>query len=180
VGQTDLRGIGIKVGGIARFLLTESGDEVSLYSAPINIDPEAPALPISHPSYYAAYLSKLLGTFSTLGMAEDTWALNEHAIDCDAFLKQAYLIFEERMAMFFSALDRTRRGVVACVFDTTDRVNTCLLRPKGRRGRVLPTSLKTYCRADELVGRTMALMDSETVLFVLLITALPRSSAGWI
>jgi predicted AlkP superfamily phosphohydrolase/phosphomutase len=167
VKLTFSAGLGIKVSGIARFLLTESGDEVSLYSTPINIDPEAPALPISHPSYYAAYLSKLLGAFSTLGMAEDTWALNEHAIDSDAFLKQAYLIFEERKAMFFSALERTRRGVVACVFDTTDRVQHMFFAQKDGGGEYSRVIEDLYCRADELVGRTMALMDSETALFVL-------------
>ena len=167
VKLTFTAGLGIKVSGIARFLLTESGDEVSLYSTPINIDPEAPALPISHPSYYAAYLSKLLGAFSTLGMAEDTWALNEHAIDSDAFLKQAYLIFEERKAMFFSALDRTRRGVVACVFDTTDRVQHMFFAQKDGGGEYSRVIEDLYRRADELVGRTMALMDSETALFVL-------------
>ena len=44
---------------------------------------------ISHPPYYAAYLARLLGSFATLGMAEDTWALNEGAIDEAAFLDQA-------------------------------------------------------------------------------------------
>jgi predicted AlkP superfamily phosphohydrolase/phosphomutase len=160
-------GLGIKVSGIARFLLTESGGEVSVYSTPINIDPEAPALPISHPSFYAAYLSKLLGAFSTLGMAEDTWALNEHAIDADAFLKQAYLIFEERKEMFFSALDRTRRGVVACVFDTTDRVQHMFFAQKDGEGEHSRVIEDLYRRADELVGRTMALMDSDSALFVL-------------
>ena len=63
-----------------------------------------------------------MGSYATLGMAEDTWALNEGAIDEAAFLEQAYLIQGEREAMFFSALERTRHGVVACVFDTTDRV----------------------------------------------------------
>jgi predicted AlkP superfamily phosphohydrolase/phosphomutase len=167
VKLTFSAGLGIKVSGIARFLLTESGDEVSLYSTPINLDPEAPALPISHPSYYAAYLSKLLGAFSTLGMAEDTWALNEQAIDSDAFLKQAYLIFEERKAMFFSALDRTRRGVVACVFDTTDRIQHMFFAQKDGGGEYSRVIEDLYCRADELIGRTMDLMDSETVLFVL-------------
>ena len=164
---TFFAGLGIKVSGIARFLLTENGDEVSLYCTPINIDPEAPALPISHPSYYAAYLSKLLGAFSTLGMAEDTWALNEHAIDSDAFLKQAYSIFEERKEMFFSALDRTRRGVVACVFDTTDRVQHMFFAQKDGGGEYSRVIEDLYRRADDLVGRTMALMDSETALFVL-------------
>src|SRR5439155_13987237 len=115
-------GLGVKVTGIARLLLTESDSDVSLYSTPIQIDPEDPALPISHPGYYATYLAKLLGSFATVGMAEDTWALNEGVIDADAFLQQADEIKQERERMFFSALDRTRRGVVACVFDTTDRV----------------------------------------------------------
>ena len=88
----------------------------------MQIDPENPALPISQPAYYATYLAKLLGSFATLGLAEDTWALNDGAIDEDAFLKQAKFIQKEREAMFFSALDHMRGGVLACVFDTSDRV----------------------------------------------------------
>ena len=75
-----------------RFLLTETEPHVSLYVSPINIDPENPALPISQPAFYAAYLAKLLGPYSTLGMAEDTWALNEGVIGEADFLKQAYLL----------------------------------------------------------------------------------------
>ena len=159
--------LGISVKGIARFLLTESGSEISLYSTPIQIDPENPALPISHPSYYAAYLAKLLGTYATLGMAEDTWALNEHAIDSDAFLKQSYLIFEERRAMFLSALERTRRGVVACVFDTTDRVQHMFFAQKDKDERHGRTIEELYRRADELVGEAQKYVDPETVLMVL-------------
>jgi predicted AlkP superfamily phosphohydrolase/phosphomutase len=160
--------LGIKVKGIVRLLLTETSPELSLYSTPINIDPEDPALPISHPSYYSAYLAKLLGAFSTLGMAEDTWALNEHAIDSDAFLKQAWHIYEEREAMFFSALDRTRRGVVACVFDTTDRVQHMFFAQKDKGGPYSKTIEDLYRRADELVGKVASkYVDEQTVLFVL-------------
>jgi hypothetical protein len=52
---------GITVRGVARFLLTETEPALSMYMTPINIDPESPALPISHPTYYATYLAKLLG-----------------------------------------------------------------------------------------------------------------------
>src|SRR5882724_5230050 len=157
--------LGIKVNGIVRLLLTETSPELSLYSTPINIDPEDPALPISHPSYYSAYLAKLLGAYSTRGMAEDTWALNEHAIDEDAFLKQAYLTYDEREAMFFSALDRTRRGVVACVFDTTDRVQHMFYRHlDAGDGRVIEA---LYRDMDRLVGETWKHVDNDTALFVL-------------
>jgi predicted AlkP superfamily phosphohydrolase/phosphomutase len=159
--------LGIKVQGIARFLLTETEPAISLYMTPINIDPENPALPISHPSYYAAYLAKLLGVYSTLGMAEDTWALNEHAIDEDAFLRQAYLIYDEREAMFFSALERTKRGVVACVFDTTDRVQHMFFAQMGKNGAYSRIIEDLYCRADGLVGKTMKYIDKQTALVVL-------------
>jgi predicted AlkP superfamily phosphohydrolase/phosphomutase len=159
--------LGITVSGIARFLLTEMEPELSLYSTPININPEDPALPISHPTYYATYLAKLLGAYSTLGMAEDTWALNEHAIDSDAFLKQAYLTYEERKAMFLSALERTRRGVVACVFDTTDRVQHMFFAQKDKGGPHGKVIEELYMRADQLVGKAFEYVDDETALFVI-------------
>ena len=158
-------GIGVSVHGIARFLLTQTTPEVSLYCTPIQIDPENPALPISHPAYYAIYLSKLLGAYSTLGMAEDTWALNEGAIDDDAFLQQAELIKREREQMFLSALEHTRRGVVACVFDTTDRVQHMFYRYlDAGDGRVIEA---LYRDMDRLVGETWKHVDENTALFVL-------------
>jgi len=159
--------LGIKVRGVARFLLTETEPALSMYMTPINIDPESPALPISHPSYYATYLAKLLGVYSTLGMAEDTWALNECAIDEDAFLQQAYLTYAEREAMFFSALDRTRRGVVACVFDTTDRVQHMFFRHMEKDGAHSRVIEDLYCRVDGLLGKTLQYADSGTALVVL-------------
>jgi predicted AlkP superfamily phosphohydrolase/phosphomutase len=158
---------GITVTGIVRFLLTETDPELSLYHTPININPDDPALPISHPTYYATYLAKLLGMYSTLGMAEDTWALNEHAIDSDAFLKQAYLTYEEREAMFLSALERTRRGVVACVFDTTDRVQHMFFAQKDRGGPYSGVIEDLYMRADKLVGKVFEYVDDSTALFVI-------------
>jgi predicted AlkP superfamily phosphohydrolase/phosphomutase len=163
---------GLKVTGIARFMLTATKPDVSLYLTPIQIDPESPALPISHPSFYAMYLAKLIGSYSTLGMAEDTWALNEGVIDEEGFLRQAYLTMAEREQMFENALEKTRRGVVACVFDTSDRVQHMFYRYlDGRQGDGDPKYAGTiedlYCRMDGLVEKAMRHVDDETVLFVL-------------
>ncbi|MGA8599577.1 MAG: alkaline phosphatase family protein [Bryobacteraceae bacterium] len=155
---------GITVRGIARFLLTFEGSRVSLYVTPIQIDPERPALPISQPRHYAIYLAKLLGSFSTLGLAEDTSALNEGALDDEGFLKQARLIQEERERMFFSALERTRRGVVACVFDTTDRVQHMFYRYLEPAGSVIED---LYRDMDRLVSKTLEHVDAHTALYVL-------------
>ncbi|HXJ43968.1 MAG TPA: alkaline phosphatase family protein, partial [Bryobacteraceae bacterium] len=146
--------------GIARFLLVSEAPAFSLYCTPVQIDPESPAMPISHPRWYAIYLAKLLGAFSTLGMAEDTWALNEGAIDQAAFLEQARLIQEERESMFFSALDRSPRGVVACVFDTTDRVQHMCF----HQAEVIEPF---YRDMDRILGQTLRYVDPGTALFVL-------------
>ena len=184
-------GLGVKISGICRFLLKRVEPECELYVTPINIDPERPAMPVSHPVTYAMYLSKLLGPFATLGLAEDTWALNERVIDEDAFLAQTYLIHDERERMFFDALDKTRRGVCACVFDATDRIQHMFYRYlderhparrapgcgtaallNGRRPSLGCDSGATaiediYRRADDLVGRVLERIDKDTVLLVL-------------
>lgn len=116
-------GLGIKVHGIARFYITQIAPEFHLYMTPIQIDPENPAMPISHPSVYSIYLAKKQGKFATLGLAEDTWALNERVIDEKAFFEAALSICEEREKMFLDALEKVRHGLVTCVFDTPDRVS---------------------------------------------------------
>jgi len=161
------------VPGIVRFLMTRTEPGLAIYATAVQIDPENPALPISQPRYYAIYLAKLLGTFSTLGMAEDTWALNEGAIDEDAFLKQAAFIQSEREAMFFSALKNTPNGLVACVFDTSDRVQHMFYRyldPASEAvmdDRYAQVIERLYIDMDRLVGDTMKHVDQDCALFVL-------------
>ena len=173
-------GLGVKVSGVCRLLVTAIDPEFSLYVTPINIDPEKPALPISHPSYFAPYLAKLLGTYSTLGLAEDTWALNERVIDEKAFLEQAYMICGEREAMWKNTLDKTRKGVAACVFDTSDRVQHMFYRylepdhpahranPNGAGGNHYERVIEDlYQRMDRIVGATLEHVDKDTIFFVL-------------
>ncbi len=168
-------GFGMRPRGIVRFRLS-SLEPLGLYMTPIHIDPERPALPISHPRYYASYLAKLLGSFATLGLAEDTWALNERALDEDGFLEQAYLFQDERERQLLDALDRTERGVVVCVFDGTDRIQHMFYRytdpdPRadcpGDRGRYTRAIEDIYRRSDDLIGRVRAKLDAQTVLLVL-------------
>jgi predicted AlkP superfamily phosphohydrolase/phosphomutase len=164
----------VKLRGIAR-LRVMSAEPFTLYVTPIHIDPERPALPISHPRYYGPYLSKLLGRFATLGLAEDTWALNERVLDEDGFLEQAYLIHGERERQLFDVLEKTRTGVVVCVFDATDRVQHMFYRytdpdprsacPDADRHRGVIEDL--YGRMDEMLARIRAEVDGSTVLMVL-------------
>lgn len=155
-------GFGVAVRGIARFYVTSMQPDFKLYVTPINIDPGKPALPISWPRIYSIYLSKLLGDFATLGLAEDTWALNEGVIDEQAFLQQALDHHAERELQFFNALEKSRDGAVVCVFDGTDRLQHMFFRyldskHPANRGRdtvkFRDTILHMYQRADEMIGR---------------------------
>jgi predicted AlkP superfamily phosphohydrolase/phosphomutase len=155
-------GFGVAVRGIARFYVTSMTPDFNLYVTPINIDPGKPALPISWPRIYSIYLSKLLGDFATLGLAEDTWALNEGVIDEQAFLQQALDHHNEREKQFFNALEKSRDGAVVCVFDGTDRLQHMFFRylddkHPANRGRdtekYRDTILQMYQRADEMIGR---------------------------
>src|SRR3989475_4574594 len=88
-------GLGIRIHGICRFYLKAITPDLELYVTPVNLHPMKPALPISHPFIYSVYLAKLTGLYATLGLAEDTWALNDGFLDDEAFLQQCYLIHEE-------------------------------------------------------------------------------------
>lgn len=169
-------GLGMKVRGICLFHLVRTSPHFELYVSPIHIDPEHPSLPISHPSIYSVYLAKLIGPYGTLGLAEDTWALNDGAIDEEAFLKQAYLLYEEREKMFFKVLERTPNGLCACVFDTTDRVQHMFFRcldpdhpsNRGKETEKYRNVIRDlYIRMDGLVGRLLEVIDEKTLLLVI-------------
>jgi predicted AlkP superfamily phosphohydrolase/phosphomutase len=169
-------GMGFTAHGICRFYLKELSPEVEVYVTPVNIDPGHPDLPISHPVTYSIYLAKLFGPYATLGLAEDTWALNEHVLDDDAFLAQAYGNHEDRERMLFDALEKTKQGLCACVFDTTDRVQHMFWRyleedhpaarevPKSERREVIQD---LYQRMDGLIGRVMEKIDDDTLLMII-------------
>ncbi len=175
VKLTFKTGLGIKVKGICRFLLLESGEHFGLYMTPLNIDPEKPAMPISEPGVFSTYLSKLLGSYATLGLAEDTWALNERVLDEETFLNQVYIYHNERERMFFNSLKKNRNGLTVCVFDATDRIQHMFLRhfdsgdePGDPLAAVHRAAIEEiYTRADDLVGRTMKELGPRMVLMVI-------------
>jgi predicted AlkP superfamily phosphohydrolase/phosphomutase len=170
-------GLGIKVRGIARFYITSLQPDVNVYMTPIHIDPENPAMPISHPSVYAIYLAKKHGKYATLGLAEDTWALNERVIDEQAFYEQAMLICDERETMFLDAIKRVKRGLVTCVFDTTDRVQHMFYRyldpthpsNAGKDTEQHKLAIEdVYKQMDAMLGRLSHLVDDPQTAFIVM------------
>jgi predicted AlkP superfamily phosphohydrolase/phosphomutase len=127
----------IGVAGIAQWVL-EDIQPLKLYLSPINIDPEKPSMPVSHPKIFSVYLAKLLGSFATLGMAEDTWSLNERVLSEKNFIDQVYRTQEERERIFFNTLAKIKDGLVIQVFETTDRIQHMFWRYLPNSGSPAP------------------------------------------
>jgi predicted AlkP superfamily phosphohydrolase/phosphomutase len=168
---------GMNVHGVCKFLLLSTEPDFELYATPVNIDPENPAMPVGYPSVFPVYLAKRQGPFATLGLAEDTWGLNEHVLNDDHFLQQCLDFDHEREAMFFDGLDKVQRGVCVCVFDGTDRMQHMFWRYLDKehpaRPKEVPVKYRTviedlYRRMDDLVGRTMAKCKSDGTLLMVL------------
>ena len=169
-------GLGLKVRAIARFYISGLHPHFEMYLTPLNIDPEKPALPISQPFIYSVYLAKLLGSFITLGEANDTWALNEGALSERAFLELTYSNHREWEAMLSNALEKTKRGLVVCVFETTDSIQHMFWRYLDRDHPSLKSAASSlnsdvienlYADMDRLVGRVRQSLDGKSVLLVM-------------
>ncbi|MBK8248067.1 MAG: alkaline phosphatase family protein [Gemmatimonadetes bacterium] len=164
------------VSGLVRVFASRLGDDPLIYLGPINLDPRSPVLPISHPWGYAGELERAIGTFGTLGMLEDHGGLTDGYLDEDAFWWQARESMAERERMFFREVDQLREGLLFCVFDTPDRVQHMFWRYREpshpsrnyyeRSERHADTIGAMYARCDDVVGRTLAVADDETLVMV--------------
>ena len=169
--------LGVKVSGICRFLLQQTDPEFCLYVTPVQIDPAKPVMPVSHPRIYSTYLAKNQGRYATLGLAEDSWALNNRCLDDEGFLEQCRQNDSERELMFFDTLEKTNRGLCVCVFDGTDRVQHSFWRQidpqhPAHNGEYRAPEVnaieEAYRNADRIVGQTLQkCQDDDTLLMVI-------------
>lgn len=109
------------MGGMVKFHLQEVRPNLRLYCSPVNIDPREPCMPISTPDDDAVIdLAEAIGPFYTQGLAEETKALQEGAIDDALFVSNCDDIHHERMRMLDYALERFEDGLLFFYFSTID------------------------------------------------------------
>lgn len=162
--------------GMCRFYLKQARPVFELYVSPINLDPWAPALPISSPASYARELAEGTGRFYTQGMPEETSALSAGVLSRDEFLVQSGLVLDETMRQFHYVLDRFDAGLLFYYFGTLDQVSHMMWRPRDREhpayDPVADPRYETvvedlYIELDHIVGDTLAKLDSRAVLIVM-------------
>ena len=161
--------------GEVRFLLKRLQPHFELYASPINLDPFAPALPISTPEAYAAELASAEGRFYTQGMPEDTRGMNAGALEADELLAQARITADENLRQFDYVLDGFRDGLLFYYFGHVDQVSHMMWRAMDpghpaytaadEKYRDVVAAL--YEQMDGVVGRTMAALGPDDLLVVM-------------
>ncbi len=111
-----------RIPGVVKLLPLETEPELKLLASPIHVDPADPAFAISHPAGYASALRDRIGTFHTLGMPELVHPLSHRRCGFNEFLAQVETVRTERKKMFLAELGEFEKGVLAFVFDHTDRI----------------------------------------------------------
>jgi predicted AlkP superfamily phosphohydrolase/phosphomutase len=163
-----------RVKGMVRFYLKEVRPHFKLYASPVNIDPSAPALPISTPDTYAHELFEEIGPFYTQGMPHDTKALSNGILDEGEFLEQAKIVFDEQIRMFNYELSRFKAGLLFFYSDRVDQLAHMFWRtvdpkhpandPAGKYANVIE---QTYQDIDKVIGKALEGVDGQTTLIVM-------------
>lgn len=163
------------VKGMCRFYLESVRPSFRLYVTPVNISCESSALPISYPLGYAMKLAAAVGNYSTISLPEDANALKDLVIGERAFLLGCDAIMREREKVFLYALQDFKEGILACVFDTPDRLQHMFWRFLDQShplydeqeaqafAEVIPG---IYRHLDGILGRTMDGADHNTLIIV--------------
>ena len=158
-----------------RFYLRSITPELTLYLSPLEVDPRDPAYVITHPDDYAAELAEAIGPYHTLGMPEDTNALQDGLFKPGGFLALCDAVSNEREAMFRHELNRFDEGLLAFVFDTSDRIQHAFWSTQDpdhpaydpafaeKWGHVIP---ETYERLDRALAEALEAADEKTHVIV--------------
>jgi predicted AlkP superfamily phosphohydrolase/phosphomutase len=162
---------------IARFYLKQIEPAFELYVSPLNMDPAAPAMPISTPASYAADLSRATGPFHTLGIAEETKALSEHVFTRDEFLAQARAVGDEVTRQYWNVLDQFEGGLLFYYFGNLDQVSHMMWRPRDPSHPAYTASADApyrnvvddlYVAFDGLVGETLRRKAGKDVTLIVM------------
>ena len=163
------------VPGMFRAYLSEGFPRPLLYISPLQADPLDSALPISAPAGYAPGLAARIGDFHTLGMPEETWALDQGHLGESAWLDMIKTTLAEGEAMLYDALERRDSELVIEVFVQPDRVSHMFWRGIDPEHPAHAASSELargaipwiYAESDRVLGEVRKRLGSEDRLIVL-------------
>ena len=146
-------GMGMKISCIARALVKEVSPNVTIYVTPLQIHPKHTHHSYSSPANFGGEIFDAIGPYMTLGMAEDTNALNDKCISVRNYIDLCEEIFDERKKMLFYTWNLLKDGLLGCVFDSLDRIQHMCWREHQ------DIIEHWYLRFDDLLGEVMERCD---------------------
>ena len=140
-------GFGLSIKAVTRALLTKTQQGASIYFLPLQIHPLRSPWPYGTPKRLLNDLWKEIGPYLTLGWPQDTTGLEEGYINDVQFLNLCGQICDYRERAFSRMIESFDEGIIACVFDSLDRVQHMFLRDR-------PDIIESwYLKLDALFGR---------------------------
>src|SRR3989338_8915330 len=134
-----------------------------MYMTSVQIDHENPAVQLSSPKEFSKALAEKTGLYNTLGMPEDTKALEDGVITEDILLQQINQIGKQREAMFWSEFGKFSKGIFAFVFDSSDRIQHCF----SGNSKISREISDYYIKMDLFLEKVLAKTDSNTAVFII-------------
>jgi predicted AlkP superfamily phosphohydrolase/phosphomutase len=159
-----------------RFYLKALDPDFELYVSPLNLDPLAPAMPLSTPDGYAGDLARATGRFYTQGMPEDTNSLKTGVLTPAEFLAQARIAGDENVRQYRYVLDRFADGFLFYYFGLADQVSHMMWRPMDPQHPAYNAAVDApfasviadlYAGFDAIVGETTTRLGPTDLLVVM-------------
>lgn len=147
--------LGFKAHAITRAIMADGFEYPGLYFLPLQIHPHHSNWPYAHPPNFVKRLWKSHGPFLTLGWPQDTTALDEGLLSDEQFILLCESVFQSRRSVFLSEVEQFGEGVLACVFDSLDRLQHMFLRDR-------PELIdEWYRKHDLLLGEILDILESK-------------------
>ena len=137
----------VKVHAITKVILTSLKPEINLYFLPLQIDPLHSPWHYAVPPKFVKNIWNENGPYLTIGWPQDTTGLEDRCMQDQHFLALCDSIFKSREKIFMHQVSEFNEGVLACVFDSLDRIQHMFWRER-------PDIIEDwYIKLDGLVGR---------------------------
>lgn len=147
IGLTFKMGTFVKVHALTKVILSSLEPEVNIYFLPLQIDPLHSPWHYAVPPKFVKNVWNNTGPYLTIGWPQDTTGLEDGCIEDEHFLDLCDSIFESREKIFMQQISDFDEGILACVFDSLDRIQHMFWRDR-------PDIIeKWYLKLDGLVGR---------------------------
>jgi len=172
----NLAGAAAQATGMVRLYLKEAHPNFRLYISPVNIDPTAPALPLSTPRDFAGDVARSAGRYYTESFPEDTKALSHGVFTEEEYLTQADIVLAESFRGLDATLADFDDGFYYYYFSSVDQNTHMMWRTMDpghplyephASARVKGAVEHYYREMDRALARVLPRVDEKTTLFVI-------------